>query len=106
MKTDSEQLGPVTRNCDRQSTRFLATDYDDWGDTAEAAWLPKTFAQGRLANEDSTTRHATSQKKRCGQPCYFGKSAAKSGCGRAITSAMMSFPPSRSTVAFPVSIAV
>ena len=37
---------------------------------------------------------------------YFGSSDAKSGCGRAITSAMMSFPPSRSTVALPVSMAV
>lgn len=38
--------------------------------------------------------------------CYFGNSDAKSGCGRAITSAMISFPPRRSTVALPVSIAV
>ena len=37
---------------------------------------------------------------------YFGSSDAKSGCGRAITSAMISLPPSRSTVALPVSIAV
>ena len=36
---------------------------------------------------------------------YAGSSAARSGCGRAMTSAMMSLPPKRSTVALPVAIA-
>src|SRR5262249_20560312 len=37
---------------------------------------------------------------------YPGKSAASSGCGRGITSARISFPPRRSTVALPVATAV
>lgn len=37
---------------------------------------------------------------------YAGSSAASSGCGRAMTSAMISLPPRRSTVRLPVSIAV
>lgn len=68
--------------------------------------LHPTPRRVRSANEDSTMPHFTSQRKPSGQASYFGSSDAKSGCGRAMTSAMMSFPPSRSTVALPVSMAV